>query len=106
MGKRNDYGYSCTRTSHHGLMQCCVCNKKITDGRYRHHFKLETDAFVTCHESCCADDPTWAEIDKQAADQEARFAEFRKACGEFRSKWLEFIGDELDNYIEESTHDR
>lgn len=86
MAKRYDYADAATCSV--GLMSCCVCGKKITNGEFRYH--ETTKAYVSCHRACCEDDKMWKKLDKEQKDREDYAKAYEQACKEFLEKWGSF----------------
>lgn len=65
MGKRRDWTYTEAPGCKVGLMKCCSCGKKITEGEYR-YFETE-DAYIPQCKPCGGSDSRWVERDRQIA---------------------------------------
>lgn len=78
-------------------MVCATCQKAILTGRYRARIKTSKGdwGWVTQCEPCCSDDPQWAEIDRQAAEHAAEYAQFLQEYAIFTARWSRFIDNDL-----------
>ena len=65
MGKRKHWVYAEANGCTVGLMKCCSCGKKITEGEFRYH---ETEEAYVCQcKKCGGSDNRWVERDRQEA---------------------------------------
>lgn len=65
MGKRKDWVYTNANGQSIGLMKCCSCGKKITEGEFRYY---ETEEAYVCQcKKCGGSDNRWIERDRQIA---------------------------------------
>ena len=65
MGKRKDWVYAEANGCTVGLMKCCSCGKKITEGEFRYY---ETEEAYVCQcKTCGGSDSRWIERDRQEA---------------------------------------
>jgi hypothetical protein len=83
--KNRHYYYADARYQKSGTMQCCACGKKITEGPYRYH--ETTDAYVSCHRSCCPEDPKWLALDQEEQASIERRRLFEADVLAFYDKW-------------------
>lgn len=83
--KNRHYYYADVRYQKSGTMQCCACGKKITEGPYRYH--ETTDAYVSCHRSCCPEDPKWLALDQEEQASIERRRLFEADVLAFYDKW-------------------
>ena len=65
MAKKKDWNYTEANGCRVGLMQCCSCGKKITEGEFRYYDAGE--AYVCQCKACGGDDAHWKEHDFQEA---------------------------------------
>lgn len=65
MGKRKYWVYAEANSCTVGLMKCCSCGKKITEGEFRYY---ETEEAYVCQcKTCGGSDSRWIERDRQEA---------------------------------------
>jgi hypothetical protein len=70
MGKRKDWVYQEANGCTVGLMKCCSCGKKITEGEFRYYDAGE--AYVCQCKACGGTDSRWIEKDRQQAARERK----------------------------------
>ncbi|TLG91350.1 hypothetical protein FEM54_13505 [Pseudomonas edaphica] len=91
------YRYASAPNQQVGLMRCCACGKKITEGLYRYH---ETeDAYVPCHRACCPADPKWQEIDTADENSRIRHEQYCADVLQFYDKWGALDDDDFMSIV-------